>query len=67
LILFAVLHHFCQYFDSFKIKIGAADISALSQTTKALKKVAIRCNKGEKKQLFGTGLNLALALLLVQS
>jgi len=38
LFLFAVLHHFCQYFDSFKIKIGAADISALFINTKAPKK-----------------------------
>jgi len=38
LFLFAVLHHFCQYFDSFEIKIGAADISALFKTTKAPKK-----------------------------
>jgi len=36
--LSAVLHHFCQYFDSFKIKIGAAVISALFKTTKAPKK-----------------------------
>jgi len=32
------LHHFCQCFDSFKIKIGAAEISALFNTTKAPKK-----------------------------
>jgi len=31
------LHHFCHYFDSFTIKIGAKDISALSKTTKAPK------------------------------
>jgi len=37
LFLFAVLYHFCQYFDSFKIKIGAADISAMFKTTKAPK------------------------------
>jgi len=61
------LHHFCQYFDSFEIKIGSADISALPKTSKALKKVAKRCNKGEKNQLFGTGLNLALVLNLIQS
>jgi len=36
--LFAVLRHFCQYFDSFDIKISAADISALFKTTKAPKK-----------------------------
>jgi len=29
--------------------------------------MAKRCNKGEKKQMFGTGLNLALVLILVQS
>jgi len=34
----AVLHHFCQYFDPFEIKIGAADISALFDTSKAPKK-----------------------------
>jgi len=67
LFLFAVLHHFCQYFDPFELKIGAADISALFKTMKAPKKWQERCNKGEKKQLFGTGLNLALALHLVQS
>jgi len=67
LFLFAVLHHFCQFFDTFEIEIGAADISALLKTTESAKKVAKRCNKGEKKQMFGTGLNLALALLLVQS
>jgi len=67
LFIFAVLHHFCQHFDSFKIKIGAADISALPKTSKAPKKWQKRCNKGEKKQMFGTGLNLALALHLVQS
>jgi len=67
LFLFAVLHHFCQYFDPFEIKIGAADISALSKTPENAKKVAKRCNKGEKKQMFGTGINLALALHLVQS
>jgi len=67
LLLFAVLHPFCQYFDSFKIKIGAADISALSNNTKAPKKVAKQCNKGKKKQMFGTWLNLALVLHLVQS
>jgi len=38
LFVFAVLHHFCHYFDSFKIKIGAADISALFNTTKTPKK-----------------------------
>jgi len=38
LFVFAILHHFCQYFDSFKIKIGATDISALFKTTKAPKK-----------------------------
>jgi len=38
LFLFAVLHHFFQYFDPFKIKIGAEDISALFKTTKAPKK-----------------------------
>jgi len=38
LLLFAILHHFCQYFDSFEIKIGATDISALSNNTKAPKK-----------------------------
>jgi len=68
LFLFAVLHHFCQHFDPFEIKIGATDISALSKTTKAPKKWqndALR--KGEKKQMFGTGLNVALALYLVQS
>jgi len=31
------LHHFCQYFDPFEIKIGAANISALFKTTKAPK------------------------------
>jgi len=69
LFLFAALHHFCQYFDPFEIKIGATDISALSKTTKAPKKWQndARCNKGEKKQIFGTGLNLALVLHLVQS
>jgi len=46
LFLFAVLHHFCQYFDLFEIEIGAADISALSKTTKALKSG----KKSEKKQ-----------------
>jgi len=59
LFLFAILHHFCQFFDSFKIKLGAADISALLKTTKAPKKVAKRCNKGEKKQMFGAGINPA--------
>jgi len=34
---------------------------------KSAKKVAKRCNKGEKKQMFSTGLNLALELHLVQS
>jgi len=67
LLLFAVLHNFCQYFDYFKIKIGAEDISALSEDHESAKKVAKRCNKGEKKQMFGTGLNLALVLHLVQS
>jgi len=66
LFLSAVLHHFCQFFDLFEIKLGAADISALNNNTKAPKKWqndAIRA----KKQMFGTGLNLALVLLLVQS
>jgi len=51
LFLFAVLHHFCQYFDLFEIKIGAADISALSNNTKAPKKVAKRCNKGRNEAI----------------
>jgi len=38
----------------------------LCLTTPERQKVAKRCNKGKKKQMFGTGLNLALALLLVQ-
>jgi len=67
LFLFTILHHFCQYFDSFKIKIGAADISALTNNTKAPKKWQKDAIRGEKKQLFGTGLNLALVLNLVQS
>jgi len=54
LFLFAVLHHFCQYFDPFKIKIGAADISALSKTTKAPKKWqndAIRAKRSKRLAL----------------
>jgi len=61
------LHHLCQYFDPFEIKIGATDIFALSNNTKAPKKWQKDANKGEKKQMFGSELNLALALLLVQS
>jgi len=60
LLLFAVLHLFCQYFDPFEIKIGAADISALFKTKKAPKKWQKRCDKGKRSNFFGTGLNLAL-------
>jgi len=37
------------------------------QLHESAKKEAKRCNKSEKKQMFGTGLNLALVLHLVQS
>jgi len=51
LFLFAVFHHFCQYFDSFEIKIGAADISELFKTMKAPKKWQNDAIKAEKKQI----------------
>jgi len=62
LFLFAVTHPICQYFDPSEIKIGTADISqTLLKTTKALNR-GKTMQKGEKKQIFGTGLNLALVL-----
>jgi len=67
LFLFAVLHHFCQYFDPFVIKIGAADISALFKTTKAPKKWQNDAKRAKRSKCLAPGLNLALALHLVQS
>jgi len=56
LFLFAVLHHFCQFFDSFEIKIGAADISALSNNTKAPKNWQNDAIRAKRSKFLALGL-----------
>jgi len=61
-----IFPNICFFFDTFVVKIGAADVFALSKTTKVPKKDKTM-QKGKKKLTFGTELNLALVQHLVQS
>jgi len=49
------MHHFCQYFDPFEIKIGATDISALFMTTKAPKKWQNDAIKAKRSKCLAPG------------
>jgi len=52
LFLFAVLHNFYHYFDSFDIKIGDADISALFNNTRECQKTVKAMQLGQKEANF---------------
>jgi len=67
LLLFTLIASFCHFFGAFVV-LDSAEMSAaliiISKGTKYWKKMM---QNGREKQMFGTVLNLALVLLLVQS
>jgi len=67
LLVFAIIASFCHFFGAF-VLLGSAEMSvALDFDLERVEILAKMIQNGKKKQIFGTGLNLALVLHLVQS
>jgi len=67
LLLFALIASFCHFFGAFLVLNSAEMSAALILILEGVEILAKMMQNGKKKQMCGTGLNLALALHLVQS
>jgi len=62
LLLFALIASFCLFFGAFVVLDSAEMFAALIFISKGSKNWQKLMQNGKKKQIFGTGLNLALVL-----
>jgi len=67
LLLFASIESFCHFFGAFVVLNSAETVCGTDFYLEGVEILAKMLQNGKKKQIFGTGLNLALGLLLVQS
>jgi len=64
LLLFALIASFCHFFGAFVV-LNSAEMSAPHVDLEGGRNIGRKDAKRQKKQMFGTELNLALALHLV--
>jgi len=67
LLLFALIASLCHFFGAFVLLVSAEMSAAPILILKRVEILAKMMQNGKNKQIFGSGLNLALALHLVQS
>jgi len=65
LLLFALIASFCHFFWRFRVVGQCRNVCGTDFDLEGVEILAKMMQNGRKKQMFGTGLNLALALILV--
>jgi len=66
LLIFAIIASFCYFFWRFRVVGQCRNICGTDFHLEGVEILAKMLQNGKKKQLFGTGLNLALALHLAE-